>query len=552
MSSATARARSLITPTGVFVALIPIALALIIYFGRDTTFWFDDWTWIEDRRPWTWAVFTHPHNDHLSIVPIAIYKLLFVTVGIGDYLPYRLVVAAFHALCATLVYLLVRRRAGAWPGVIAGTLILFLGSADQDLIWGFQIGFLGSIAGGLGAWLALERRDTRGDVVAALSLALAIGSSSLGVLIAAGIFLELLLDGGFWQRRLLVAAAPLALYAPWFAVYNNSRTWYDTVGHALRWAVDAAANAVGGLAGGGLDRGRVLGALLLVVVVVRVVRGWRPTPRAVGLVATGLLFYVLTAFARQELQAATTTRYIYLGAVLVVLLGAELVRDLRLPTWTLAAAGVLTAVVSVLNFQWLDDHAAEKRAVAGSERIELAAVELARNVVAPDYIPPYSFAHAGPYQAAVDELGSSPAVPRDQLPRLSLDGRRLVDETLQRVGEVKLSLTPHGRVGGVPPRVLSSSGGTARLTFGCAAIAADAGHTAQLWVAAGAHLRIVALTAPTEIRAARFGDGAPLTLGTASPHGRVDVVIAPDALTTPAWRIRLATRGRALACSLDG
>ena len=45
--------------------------------------------------------------------------------------------------------------------------ILFLGPSWDDLLFPFQIGFFGSIACGIGALLALEREDRRGDLVAA-------------------------------------------------------------------------------------------------------------------------------------------------------------------------------------------------------------------------------------------------------------------------------------------------------------------------------------------------------------------------------------------------
>jgi hypothetical protein len=349
-----------------------------------------------------------------------------------------------------------------------------------------------------------------------------------------------------------VAVAPLALYATWYAAYGAGKTNYDSAGHALKWAVNAGAAAFGGFAGGGLDRGRVLLGIMVLVVVVCVARGLRPTPRAVGVVVTAVVFYVLTGFARQLWQSPTTTRYIYLGAVAIVLLAAELLRGTRTPPWALGMAGVLAVASAAVNFDWLNTQAEQLQAVAGTVRIELAAVELAHDYVPRSFVPPYSFAHAGPYLDAVAELGSSPAVPRSALTRLSPDGRRLVDQTLQKVGGISLSLRTSGRIGGAPPQVLSGAGGTVRLTFGCAELTSSAGRFATIWVQpAGARLRVVAATSPTEIRAARFGDGTTLpSLGTASAHGKVDVVTQPDALRAPAWRVRLATHGRALACSL--
>src|SRR3954454_1179477 len=394
MSPLAARVRALITPAGVFAALVPIALILIVWFGRDTIPLLDEWTWISDRRPWTWHVFFEPHNDHLSVVPLAIYKLLMATAGLGDHTAYRIVLAALHGLCALLVFLLVRRRLGGWEAVVAGGVVLFLGSASDDLLWAFQISFLGTVAGGLGAWLALERGDRRGDVLAGLCLAFAIANSSLGLPIAAGIFVELLVRGGL-QRRLLVVALPLAAYLPWYLVYGQSKTRYDSLGKAAHWALDIASSAFGGFAGGGLQRGRLILAAFVLVVVFALVRGWRPSPRAAGLATAAVLFWGLTALARQNIQPATTSRYIYLGAVLMVLLFAELVRDVPRPAWAIAGAAVLAMIGAGLNFRELHNAADYLRLVSSAGRAELGALELAGRAAPANYIPRDEFVEDG-------------------------------------------------------------------------------------------------------------------------------------------------------------
>ena len=134
-----------------------------------------------NRRDWTVGTFLEPHNEHLSLVPVAVYKLLFVTVGIDDYAPYRTAVLLVHVLCVALLFLLVRRRVGDLLGAIVVLPILFLGTAWQDLLWPFQIGYLASVAAGLGMLLALERRDRAGDIVASVLIAVALASSSIGL-----------------------------------------------------------------------------------------------------------------------------------------------------------------------------------------------------------------------------------------------------------------------------------------------------------------------------------------------------------------------------------
>ena len=85
--------------------------------GRGLTFFYDEWAWVMRRRGWSTGVFLEPHNEHLSLLPVTVFKLLFVTVGLSHYGVYRVVGLLFHLTCVTLVFLLVRRRVGDWLGV---------------------------------------------------------------------------------------------------------------------------------------------------------------------------------------------------------------------------------------------------------------------------------------------------------------------------------------------------------------------------------------------------------------------------------------------------
>ena len=106
-----------------------------------------------------------PHNEHLSLVPVLVFKALFSTVGIDAYVPYRVAGLVVHALVVVLLFVYARRRVGDLLALAAAAMILFLGhGAGTDVLWPFQIGFLGSLAAGIGALLALDRERRRGDV----------------------------------------------------------------------------------------------------------------------------------------------------------------------------------------------------------------------------------------------------------------------------------------------------------------------------------------------------------------------------------------------------
>ena len=120
-------------------------------------------------------------------MPVAIYKVLLQVVGLAHHWPYLAVLALMHCALGAGVFVLARRRVGGWAALGVAILILFMGLAWQNIVWSFQIGFVGSVLGGVWAFVALDRRDARGDALACVALVLATLSSSLGVPLAIGV-----------------------------------------------------------------------------------------------------------------------------------------------------------------------------------------------------------------------------------------------------------------------------------------------------------------------------------------------------------------------------
>src|SRR4051812_1560215 len=305
----------------VIVAAIGCA-ALLLYLGRDRTFFFDEWNWVQDRSFGGVKTLLEPHNEHVSIFPGAIYRGLLEVFGLSHGWPFRLPGIVAHLACCGFLFVLVRRRAGAAWAAVAAILLLFLGQAWEDLLWGFQVGFLLSVLGGLVAWWALDRGDRTGDIVACAALCVGALSSSLGVPIAVGVGAELLVSrrrGALW-----IPIVPLALYGLWYLGYGKSAITADGIYHAPGWAVDAAAAASGSLFGRGLDYGRPLLFVALALVVFGVLRRG-VSPRLAGVLVAGAAFWLLTGAARSAGATPTqpeSSRYLYLGAVVLLLAGA--------------------------------------------------------------------------------------------------------------------------------------------------------------------------------------------------------------------------------------
>jgi hypothetical protein len=88
-----------------------LGAAIVIYrSGLGLTFYYDEWNFVLGRGGWNVDTFLVPHNEHLLLVPVVVFKVLFVTAGLDSYWAYRLVPLGLHLLCVALLFVYVRRR----------------------------------------------------------------------------------------------------------------------------------------------------------------------------------------------------------------------------------------------------------------------------------------------------------------------------------------------------------------------------------------------------------------------------------------------------------
>ncbi len=312
-----------------------VAAVAILWLARSFTFYFDEWTFILGAPDWTWATYLQPHNVHPVMLTRAIYAALLATVGLRSYLPYMAVLLALHAASVVLLFEVVRRRAGDLVGLGAAALLLVLGAGWEDLLWAFQIQFIGSVAFGLGMLLALQGQPRRRN----LFLAAALLTASLmfsGVGLFFGVAAAVLLAATPGRRRDLVWFAPVAVaLGAWFLAFGRSAAPITQPSLAdiaalplyVIWGLGASA---GGLIGVGGSAGLAVLALAGLTVAV----GWRRAEKvdAFGLgIAAGLVtFYAVTGLVRVQLgyQQSGASRYSYPGAVFWLLLLADTARYL--------------------------------------------------------------------------------------------------------------------------------------------------------------------------------------------------------------------------------
>jgi hypothetical protein len=543
-------------------ALLVLTGAWLMYESRGTTLWFDDWIWALEYDDNSLGDFIRPHNGHPTLVPVLVYRLLFATVGIDGSAAFRAVGIGGHLLVVTVLFVYTLRRAGAAVALVAAVLILFLGPGWQNIVWGLQIGWLTSIACGLGALLALDRRDRAGDIAACALIFVTIAASGPGIAIAAGLIVEIVRTRGL--RGAWIALVPFGLFAVWWLAYQDSGAVRRTITLVPGFAADSAAatlSALAGLSGPLLGEetaspgwGRPLAVAVAALVVWRLWRMERVPTRVWTLLAILGAFWVLTGVQRAGIGPAESSRYVYVGAVFAVALAVELVRDIVIPrrAWILVAAAV--AVITVANVGDMRSGAAFLRDQGLLTRMGLAAVEIARPVVAPDQpvsgIPGYPLVvvRAGEYFAVARDIGT-PAATVDELAGAPENVRLRADEELAVMHGVTLRPSEPTR-SGTPPAVDAVAGGEVTERDGCveftpaAAGPAEPRPSLELTVPSAG----LVVTGEATVAVRRFADGFPADpIGRVAPGGSGLLAIRPDAAMQP-WHARVTPAARITAC----
>ena len=450
------RTPELVMALGAFVSFV-----VILYLGRHlSTFLYDEWNFVLNRRGWDVDTLLRPHNEHLSLAPVLVLKSFFGTIGAAPYWPYRVALALLVVALGVLVYLYAVPRVGRWLALVPGLLTVLVGAGGQDIIWPFQIGFCLSVLGGVMLLFCLDRGTARAEWWASAWILLALASSGVGVAVLAAGVVDVLLHPDRRARAMRILALPVVLYGLWYANYNVAQFERENLLHAPQYVVDALGGAVGALVGLAPAYYPVLALAFVALVAWGWLRAERTPLRLLTVASLPLAFWLLTAIGRADEMQPTTSRYLLPGAVFVALVSCEALRGVRLPP---RAAVPLAALVLYASFA----HVVALRAEAKGQfdgftshlRAELAALSLANEagaidpgfrpdpVRAPDIV-------ANRYFDAVNDLGDPIPDPVGTLADSFLGPRQSADALY--VTALGLTVRPSGAPppGGPPPTVV--------------------------------------------------------------------------------------------------
>ena len=215
----TARAERLSTGWLLFLALAVAASVLILGLASGLSFQGDEWSYIVDRRL-TIDGLLQPHNEHLAAIHVLIYRGLVEAIGTASYLPYLAVLMVLHVAAAAGLLVLLSRHLPRMGAMAATILFLFLGTGFDNLIWAFQIGFVGAVVFGLWALVVVDR-----PWLAAILLTASIWTQSDGLFYLA--------PAAVLMRNRIPLVVPIGSYLAWLLLVGRqsipmpvpARTW---------------------------------------------------------------------------------------------------------------------------------------------------------------------------------------------------------------------------------------------------------------------------------------------------------------------------------------
>jgi hypothetical protein len=455
-------------------AALVAAAAILLYLTRELTFLQDTWEFLMNRRDLTVEALMRPHNEHIVVIPVLLEQSLLRLFGMTSARPEYVLLTAALLVTASLLFVYVRRRVGPWLALFAAVLLLFLGPAWEAILWPFEISFVGSVLFGIAMLLALDRDDLRGDIAACAFLILSFGFSSVGIPFAAAAAVDIFVkrrNRGLHRAYLL--AIPVLLYAAWYVGWGHEAETHLSLSNVLaspRFVFEAAAAAVGSVFGlgtspfGGATDPAWGRPILVVLICVLGYRQVRKPGFPVGfwpVAAAAAVNWFLTAFNQCPGREATSSRYQYFGGALVLMLLANLLKDVQISRRMLAVGVVVTVAALGSNLVVLKDGREAFMQQSVLTRADAGAIEIARRTVDPEFslspevagTPTLVDIQAGKYLEAVQEYGSPAYTPEDLVGAPDY-GRRQADIVLSRA----LPVSTVSRRGAFRPRLQSVRG----------------------------------------------------------------------------------------------
>ncbi len=513
--------------------------ALALWLGRSTFFSSDEIRLFDSSPNLDLETAFRPFNGHLYVTSRLAYAAILNVFGAG-YLPFRLLTISTLLVTVGIFFVFAKRRIGSVAAFAPTLVLLFYGPDFRHVLTGNGFTVLLSVAAGLGALLALDRGDLRGDVCACLLLWLGLATYSVAVPFLAGAAVLILTGSDRWHRA-WVFLLPAALYTAWLlwsrgqADSTGDYTHLSNLLLAPSWALNSLAIVGASLLGLNYPSlGHSWGPVIAVTAIACL--GWRlwrgHIPRrlwaAMSVPATLWLLGAAAALSSPS-RVPQKPDYLFPGAIAVLLVAVEAARGVRLQRWGMTILYVAAAMGVATNIALLRDDSRLLRAVAAESRSALTAAEIVGRQRSAELSASLAVItgrsgitgqlNEGSYFDAVQQFGS---------PAFSLDSLRAQNEvTRDRVdGILAMILGVHLQLGSAP-------------STPCTPLERRPGRAVSFEVPPGG--AVLRSEAPGPVTLRRFGSGFTVPAGQLVPGRWMALPVPRDSAPDPWYASTSAT-----------
>jgi hypothetical protein len=371
------------------VHVVTLLGAGVVLLRANWSQWFfgDEWEFLvaRDVGDDPAAALFAPHNEHWSTLPVLVWRGLLHVVGLESYLPYAAVLVLLHLALAHVLWR-VLRRTGCEPWLATGLAATFavLGAGSENLLWAFQIGFVGSVLFGYLAALVVDgaMNGARGLVAAWLLCLGSLMCSGIGLVMVGVVALVACQRRGV-RRAMAVVSVPAAAFTIWYvgfgrddgsSVPKSPRGLLAVPDYVASGLTQSLERVVGLPSAGG-----ALVILILAWLALRLRSG--AAPLVLSTAAGSVALYALIAPGREALgiESAGASRYTYICIALLLPAAGGLLTDVLARTPWPALLGAALSVVLVWHNGYLlvGTFGAEAGREAAIRRQVLAAADIA-------------------------------------------------------------------------------------------------------------------------------------------------------------------------------
>lgn len=560
---------------GLLLVAMAAAAALLIWETRGLTLLVDEWKWgFGARTNLDLHAFVDPHNGHFVAVVVLITKSALQLFHANAATALRLLAVAVHLGAAGCLFALLRKAIGTVGAVAPTILVLFLGAANDVIIGSHGLSTTITVLTGLGAWLALQRRRTGWDIVAAALLTIGVATVSMALAFAVGAAVIVWLDEKSSRSRFWVPLAPVIVYGLWWLAWGHvekSELAIANVAGFPSFAFDALSAGLVSITGLFTEPGMrsssfnlvpgqaLAGGLLIVTLALVLGRRYRPGAASAAPLAALLTFWLMTAGVASGARAPWSSRYIYIDVVLLLLVFAqEIALSPVRPQAVIAlsavcAFGLLPNVRETVYFSnWWRGQAEANRAVMGAAHAVIGVGQpsaLLEDPAAPVPGQVEDLLFSLEQYAASERRFGAPAYSVREIESAAPIARAAADHFLVRALPVALApATSSPRP--LPPALSpSQTGGVLKRSRGCLRfVPLAAGAQVNLSLPPGGLWIRPAAGTSVPIGVERFDESFGVSMG-AAVGGRPSVLSLPPSRISSGWKAQLATDQPLLLCA---